>query len=354
MKSTVLFKTKSGNRYFYSFKKNRMLLCHPFLYYLIEMYLKGADIEQWINGLENKSIDIDGIGSFSIEDVKYHYGKLLLLKDQDYLENIDRKCRLSGRIDADTIKATLANMRQITFEVTDSCNLKCEYCGYGKFYEDYDKRENVNLDIDVAKKIIDYLVELWNSPLNSSHDSNIYISFYGGEPLMNMPFLKEIVKYTKNLNTKHNRFTYSMTTNALLLEKNMDFIVENKFNTLISLDGNKENTGYRVFHNGKPAYEQIIKNIMALKKKYPKYFKEKVNFNAVLHNKNSVSALYEYFKKNFGKTPSIGEMNDMGIKDSKKEEFWNTYKNYTESLFQSENYTKIEKRCSSVFRISEV
>jgi len=33
----------------------------------------------------------------------------------------------------------LANLRQITFEVIDACNLKCKYCGYGEFYNDYDK-----------------------------------------------------------------------------------------------------------------------------------------------------------------------------------------------------------------------
>lgn len=28
----------------------------------------------------------------------------------------------------------LANLKQLTFEVTDACNLKCKYCGYGEFY----------------------------------------------------------------------------------------------------------------------------------------------------------------------------------------------------------------------------
>jgi uncharacterized protein len=41
----------------------------------------------------------------------------------------------------------LANLKQITFEVTDVCNLKCTYCGYGEFYNDYDKREFSNLPI---------------------------------------------------------------------------------------------------------------------------------------------------------------------------------------------------------------
>lgn len=40
------------------------------------------------------------------------------------------------------VKYLLANLKQLTFEVTDSCNLRCKYCGYGELYDDYDKREN--------------------------------------------------------------------------------------------------------------------------------------------------------------------------------------------------------------------
>ncbi len=42
------------------------------------------------------------------------------------------------------IKNSLANTPQITFEVTDLCNLDCVYCGYGKLYSDHDERTNKN------------------------------------------------------------------------------------------------------------------------------------------------------------------------------------------------------------------
>lgn len=79
---------------------------------------------------------------------------------------------------------SLANLRQITFEVTDACNLKCKYCGYGEFYDDYDRRSNKMMPFTMAKQVIDYLVPFWQSPANMSADKNVYISFYGGEPLM--------------------------------------------------------------------------------------------------------------------------------------------------------------------------
>lgn len=47
---------------------------------------------------------------------------------------------------------SLANLRQITFEVTDACNLKCKYCGYGEFYDDYDRRSNKMMPFTMAKQ----------------------------------------------------------------------------------------------------------------------------------------------------------------------------------------------------------
>jgi hypothetical protein len=45
------------------------------------------------------------------------------------------------------IEYQLANLRQLTFEITDACNLKCKYCAYGEFYNDYDKREDKKLPV---------------------------------------------------------------------------------------------------------------------------------------------------------------------------------------------------------------
>jgi sulfatase maturation enzyme AslB (radical SAM superfamily) len=36
------------------------------------------------------------------------------------------------------IHFALANLPQLVFEITDACNLKCKYCAYGEFYDDYD------------------------------------------------------------------------------------------------------------------------------------------------------------------------------------------------------------------------
>ncbi len=65
-------------------------------------------------------------------------------------------------ISADDIRYQLANLKQLTFEVTDACNLRCKYCAYGEFYNDYDRRENktLSLSADSLNRLSERLLEL--------------------------------------------------------------------------------------------------------------------------------------------------------------------------------------------------
>ena len=70
-------------------------------------------------------------------------------------------------ITSDTIIKALANLPQLVFEVTDECNLRCRYCAYGEFYDDYDCRENKKLPVEYATRLIDYLLPYSNSNRNA-------------------------------------------------------------------------------------------------------------------------------------------------------------------------------------------
>ena len=242
------------------------------------------------------------------------------------------------------IKSQLSNIQQIIFEVTDACNLKCKYCTYGEFYENYDQRENSMLPAEKAIRLLNYIADFWNSERNKSSLQIVNIGFYGGEPLMNMPFIEAIVDYVQNKLYASNRyFMFSLPTNGVLLDKCMDFLVKHQFNLLISLDGNAENDGYRVDHQGNGSFERVVYNIDLLREKYPEYFLNNVNFNAVLHNKNSVESVYRFFKERYDIIPSIGVLSDNGIKPEMKQTFLETYRNTYESLHESAHCGEIEK-----------
>ncbi|MCP4219400.1 MAG: radical SAM protein, partial [bacterium] len=314
MKSCSILESKKRNKYFYDRKKKKAQLCHPLLYYFIAKARDAGDgaidIKDRLSGLKDgESVEIEDYGCFSKKEIQYYYQKYMFLKQSDYFSEINQEELLSARVTGEDIEKVVANCPQVVFEVTEQCQMNCDYCGYGEFYHTVGRDERKSMDTGYAKTMLDYLLEKWNSPLNASHDSDIRIGFYGGEPLLNMPFIREIIDYTKGLKLLHNHFIYTMTTNGLLLDKHMDLLVENDFHLLISLDGDEANNAYRVFKNGKPTYDNIMKNIKALQMKSPRYFRDRVNFNVVLHNKNSVAAVYNFFKREFGIIPIIGELN---------------------------------------------
>lgn len=323
MQSTYLFKTKSGNHYLFDKKQK------AFTSITEEAYKVYSVIE------DKNDVDIQ---ENSFYRNKYHW-----LKQQGFFSNIDTKTKFSGRINEDIVKQQLANLKQLTFEVTDKCNLNCTYCAYGHLYGDYDQRESSYLSFEDAKKIIDYLVSYFNSELNKSSNSTFYISFYGGEPLLGFNFIKQVVSYVSKLRINRT-IKFSMTTNALLLEKYIDYLVVQNFNLLISLDGDEQGNSYRVFHNGKPAYKNIISNIEFVYNKYPQYFKSNVNFNTVLSNRNDESSIISFFKNKFNKTSTISPLNNSGIREEAKDEFNAMFRNINEyKLAKNEDFQTIKK-----------
>lgn len=248
----------------------------------------------------------------------------------------------SSKLVPQNIQSELANLKQITFEVTENCNLRCQYCGLGSYYSSEAKEELAYLDVSKATAIIDYLLNVFRSKANYSENRTVTLSFYGGEPLLNTPLIEKVINYAENSKARGISFRYSMTTNAMLLDKHMDMLVAKNFNLLISLDGNRIHHSYRTTKMGENSFTKVIQSINLLRRKYPDFFKKNVNFNSVIHNRNSVQEVFEYFKINFNKTPYLSELNTTGITKEMRQEFLQTYRNVNESLHQSENYEEIK------------
>jgi len=155
-----------------------------------------------------------------------------------------------------------------------------------------------------------------------------------------MKLVKKIITYIRQ--SKFQEVILGMTTNAVLLDKHMDYLAENKFQLVISLDGNHNNHSYRVDHSNRNSFPRVFKNIKLLQEKHPKYFQDYVQFNSVLHNRNSVEEIYDFINHNFGKLPLISALNTVGIRKEKTEEFRKMYQNVNESILNSSNCNSIE------------
>lgn len=313
--------SEKGNNYLIASAIPQLLLLHPISHYLLELPGKGINLEDWLNQLKEGDIEIEPGLKTNKQELKYYYNYLLFLEKNNYFKEIKTIEMTAARYNAKSVEYELANTIQIVFECTSTCGLQCKYCGYGDLYSINETRQTKKLDIAIAKKFFDYMMERFESLLNRRIHEQIAISFYGGEPLLNMPFIEEMVAYAKNKNSRGRTFFFTMTTNGMALDKHMDFIAVNEFHLLISLDGNEEHNSHRVKPDGAPSFDTVFKNILALKEKHPAYYEKWVRFNAVLHNKNSHKEVIDFFATRLGKSPTISQVNSIGIKPEKKAEF---------------------------------
>ena len=268
---------------------------------------------------------------------------------------VDDEITFKTDYSSEAIKMNLANLRQLLIEVTDACNLKCKYCGYGDLYANYDKREAKLQQFANVKLLIDHLSDLWRSEYNTSYNKNITVGFYGGEPLMNMRLIKETIAYLESLQDINVSFSYNMTTNGVFLDRYMDFLVEKNFKLLFSLDGNEYNSGYRVDKQGKGSFSKVFPNIKLMQSTYPDFFDKNVNFNAVLHDRNSVEDVFAFIKQEFGKTPRVAELNTNGLSEKGKEELKRMFNSRYDSFdkasdaFKSQEENRMEDSSSTFF-----
>lgn len=174
-------------------------------------------------------------------------------------------------------------------QVTQNCNLRCGYCTYGGNYKNR-THSLKTMNFELAKKAIDFGVE------RSQESSDFVVSFYGGEPLLAFNLIKKCVAYAKE-NIQGKELHFNMTTNGTLLTTEiMDFLVENRFQLLISLDGDKEShDANRVFKSGKGSFDLIMQNVRNFKARHPSYVAEHVQFNTVINPKTNPSCFDEFF-----------------------------------------------------------
>ena len=70
------------------------------------------------------------------------------------------------RITEKDVLSSIINLKQLTFEVTDACNLKCKYCYINNHYDKQFPIETFNAEksIDNALKICQWLVDNHYTP----------------------------------------------------------------------------------------------------------------------------------------------------------------------------------------------
>lgn len=225
-------------------------------------------------------------------------------------------------------------LNQIILEVTQKCNLRCKYCIYGDENSKFrDFSETKDMPLDIAIKSINNIID--------RVDDEFYVTFYGGEPLVNFKLIKKIVEYVLSLklNTK---LYFSMTTNLTLMNEEIaEFIATTEnFSVVCSIDGDKiTHDEYRVDINGNGSFDRTTKGLGILYNELKSRGKEDLILLSTVitppYDENKLSRIQHFFKTCpfiNEKTSIITSYVDYGRKinenDIKSRRFYNSSKEF--------------------------
>jgi uncharacterized protein len=136
--------------------------------------------------------------------------------------------------------------------LTNDCNLKCTYC-YGKSCEDFGSDfHDLSIDYSLPSSM-SYSVETLREFLQRDPDPAIV--FYGGEPLLRIDDLKEIMD---RLSTCR----FAIQTNGLMLNKLEPEYLDRFDAILVSIDGDEALTDH---YRGPGIYRKVVDNLMHIR-----------------------------------------------------------------------------------------
>ena len=144
----------------------------------------------------------------------------------------------------ETGSAIVGNRVELQLFTTLRCNLRCTYCslGVGEVVGSQRKPSYSldNLDAFIRKQL---------------GGREVYVTFYGGEPTLNVAFMVETMQRFPD-------FRFQLQTNGTLLHRLPDTVLSRLSNVLVSIDGGERITdSYR----GRGIYRKVVNNIRAIR-----------------------------------------------------------------------------------------
>ena len=134
-------------------------------------------------------------------------------------------------------------MKKLRLNLLDACNMRCMYC------MPEDQKFNKLSDLLTPEQIKTIVTNLTQFGIEE-------VRLTGGEPLMH-PQFREILSALKKCDLKK----LAITTNAILLDKEMDFLIENNIKNLnISFDSLNENSFN--FITKTITFQQVLNSIL--------------------------------------------------------------------------------------------
>lgn len=167
----------------------------------------------------------------------------------------------------------------ISIDLTERCNLHCEYCFASLVPGDTScktGKSNNDLTLEMGKKIIDWFLSeevsgIANRNGNATKSNQPFkIDFWGGEPILQFDLLTELVDYGNiQANKVKKNIIWGGTSNITLITPDrISWLVGKNVHFLLSVDGIGERNKHRIFPDGTNSWDVIYKNLQHIKTEY--------------------------------------------------------------------------------------
>ncbi|HHY46888.1 MAG TPA: radical SAM protein, partial [Firmicutes bacterium] len=207
-------------------------------------------------GYQEKAEIISGLAaSFPGHEVMSSLHELETLMSRGVITDFRRHDREVLPADLIPGQKPLMPVKALCLNVAHDCNLRCRYCfaSSGNFGGGPKLMSG-----EVARRSIDFLLDV------SGRRKHCEVDFFGGEPLVNWPVVRDTVLYgLEKAGALGKTVKFTITTNATLLDdEKIEFIKRYNMDIVLSLDGRPEvNDRMRTFADGRPTYDTVSRNI---------------------------------------------------------------------------------------------
>lgn len=191
------------------------------------------------------------------------------------------------------------NLRQIIFEVTRRCNLRCSYCVYSGKFSGRRTHENFDMPRETLERAINFYATHTTAANKGS------ISFYGGESLLRADEIFHAIDYAERI-MPEKKLQFAISTNGLMLDDKIFSQVTKKPNVTlnVTLNGSPQDK-YRRTVDGKGTLKTLLDKLDIAKKNYSQVWENQIGFLCNYADFEELTAQRNFYLKDVRKMPIL-------------------------------------------------
>lgn len=268
-----------GRQLYFATELQTVLEIQPMAYWVLAAFLVGGTYEQAAEILRREGIQAR---RSEVLDLLLQYRELGLFRAPPAF-------RATGDFER-TIDGLVAHqpMKMMLF-MAQSCNLRCTYC-YGIEGNYNDRGEKMSAEL--ARTAVDHLMD--SGPARP----HFYIYFFGGEPLVNVPVIRETVAYARSTAKAQGKTVeFGLTTNGVLVTDEIaDYLIAEDFQLCVSIDGTPAGHNVnRPTKGGGGSHAQALRGLERLRRRSTRRSQVKVRAT-MSHQNHDPLEIASYFE----------------------------------------------------------